>query len=77
MAVVGAVVVIEVVGGVVVGASGSFGGLDVQLAGLLGFGAELQHRRLPNALGNAGASAAFREDDLGGLTIRLWIGIGR
>ena len=54
-----------------------FGGVDVQLAGALGFGAELQHRRLANALGAAGASAAFGEDDLGGLTFRIWIGIGR
>jgi hypothetical protein len=54
-----------------------FGGLDVQVAGPLGFGAEVQHRRLANALGTAGASAAFGEDDLGGLTIRVWIGIGR
>jgi hypothetical protein len=54
-----------------------FAGVDVQLAGPVGFGAELQHRRLPNAIGDAGASAAFREDDLGGLTIRLWIGVGR
>jgi hypothetical protein len=54
-----------------------FGGVDVQIAGALGFGAELQHRRLANALGTAGASAAFRETDLGGLTFRLWIGFGR
>jgi hypothetical protein len=54
-----------------------FGGLDVQVAGPLGFGAEVQHRRLANALGTAGASAAFGENDLGGLTIRVWIGIGR
>ena len=54
-----------------------FGGLDVQIVGALGFGAELQHRRLANALGAAGASAAFGETDLGGLSVRLWIGFGR
>ena len=54
-----------------------FGGLDVQLAGPVGFGAELQHRRLVNALGRAGVSSVFREDDLGGLTVRIWIGVGR
>jgi hypothetical protein len=54
-----------------------FGGVDVQIAGALGVGAELQHRRLANALGAAGASAAFDETDLGGLTFRFWIGFGR
>ena len=54
-----------------------FGGVDVQLAGPLGFGAELQHRRLADALGAGGASSAFNENDLGGLTFRIWIGIGR
>ena len=54
-----------------------FGGVDVQLAGPLGFGVELQHRRLADALGAGGASAAFDENDLGGLTFRIWIGIGR
>ncbi len=54
-----------------------FGGVDVQLAGVLGFGAELQHRRLTDALGAGGASAAFDENDLGGLTFRIWIGVGR
>ncbi len=54
-----------------------FGGVDVQLAGALGVGAEFQHRRLAGALGAGGASAAFDENDLGGLTFRIWIGIGR
>lgn len=54
-----------------------FGGMDVQIAGPLGFGAELQHRRLADALGAGGASAAFGETDLGGLTFRIWIGVGR
>jgi hypothetical protein len=54
-----------------------FGGVDVQIAGPLGFGAEFQHRRLADALGAGGASAAFGETDLGGLTFRIWIGVGR
>ncbi len=54
-----------------------FGGLDLHLGGAFGVGAEVQHRRLPDAIGSAGASAAFGEHDLGGLTFRVWIGIGR
>lgn len=54
-----------------------FGGLDVRLSRLLSVGAELQHRRLANAIGQAGASAAFNEHDLGGLTVRIWVGFGR
>ncbi len=54
-----------------------FGGLDVQVRKALGVGAEMQYRRVPDAIGESGASGAFNEHDLGGVTLRVWIGIGR
>ena len=54
-----------------------FGGVNLWLGGPLGVGAEVQHRHLIGAIGQAGASAAFGENDLGGVTLRVWIGIGR
>jgi len=54
-----------------------FAGVSLRLAGLLGVGAEVQQRRLADAIGHAGASAAFEETDLGGVTFRVWVGVGR
>jgi hypothetical protein len=54
-----------------------FGGVNLRLAGPLAVGAEVQHRRLADAIGHAGASAAFGENDLGGVTLRVWVGVGR
>jgi len=38
---------------------------------------EVQYSRVPNALGLGGASAAFHESDLGGVTARIRILVGR
>jgi hypothetical protein len=51
------------------------GGVDYRVAGWLFAGAEAQFRRVPGALGDGGVSKVFDERDLGGLTLRLLVGI--
>jgi opacity protein-like surface antigen len=53
----------------------AFGGVEVALTRWLVAGAELQYRSVPDALGGSGASAEFRETDLGGTTVRILVGI--
>jgi hypothetical protein len=57
--------------------SALFGGVSLRVGGPLAVGGEVQHRRLAGAIGQAGASAAFDEHDLGGVTFRVWIGVSR
>ena len=52
-----------------------FGGVDVGLVKWLSIAAEAQYRRVPNALGAGGVSKDFNENDLGGFTARITIGI--
>ena len=52
-----------------------FGGVDYTIARWVVVGAEGQYRTVPNALGQDGASKAFGESDLGGLTFRVLFGI--
>ena len=52
-----------------------FGGVEIGVAKGLTVTAEAQHRRVPNALGAGGVSKDFAETDLGGVTVRITIGI--
>jgi len=52
-----------------------FGGLDVGVYKWIDVGGEVGYRFVPNAIGLGGASKEFNEKDLGGLTVRLTIGI--
>lgn len=52
-----------------------FGGADVRIAGWWFAGGEAQFRSVPNAIGEAGVSRVFNENDLGGFTLRATIGI--
>ena len=52
-----------------------FGGVDVWIVKWLSVAAEAQYRRVPNALGAGGASKDFNENDLGGFTARIMVGI--
>jgi opacity protein-like surface antigen len=56
-----------------------FGGAEVRLARWMGVGAEAQWATVPDALGQDpnGVSAAFDESDLGGVTLRVKLVIGR
>lgn len=54
-----------------------FGGIEAVLGGWLIAGAEVQHRAVPDALGDGGVSQAFGERDLGGVTFRVLVGIRR
>lgn len=53
------------------------GGGEWRLARLFGLAAEVAWTRIGNAIGEAGASKAFGEDDLGGTSVRLKLVIGR
>jgi hypothetical protein len=53
------------------------GGVDFRLARWLGAGVEAAYRWVPDALGEAGVSAEFGDDDLGGPTIRVRVIVGR
>lgn len=57
--------------------SGSFvfGGVDVPIGKWLSAGVEGQYRVIKNAIGESGVSQAFGEDNLGGFTFRVLIGI--
>ena len=51
-----------------------FGGFDVAL-GIVRVGAEGFYRSVPDAIGAAGASADFNEDNLGGVGFRVLLGV--
>jgi opacity protein-like surface antigen len=55
------------------------GGAEVRLARWLGVGGELQWTTVPEALGQDpnGVSAAFEETDLGGVSFRVNVIVGR
>jgi len=53
----------------------AFGGVDYTIARWIVIGAEAQFRTVPDALGADGASKAFGETDLGGVTFRVMFGI--
>jgi hypothetical protein len=55
----------------------AFGGVDVRLVSWLFGGAEVQYRSVPDALGAGGASEAFGENNLGGFTFRVLVGVRR
>jgi hypothetical protein len=55
----------------------TFGGVDYTIAKWIVVGVEGQSRFLPNAIGQDGASKAFGEKDLGGMTFRVMFGIRR
>jgi len=52
-----------------------FGGVDIGIAKWLAASAEVQYRRVPNALGAGGVSKLFGENDLGGYTLRVTFGV--
>jgi opacity protein-like surface antigen len=52
----------------------AFAGFDFPIAGPLAFGAEVQYRTVPGALGEGGVSAHFGDTDLGGLVFRVMVG---
>ena len=52
-----------------------FGGVDVGIVKWLAASAEVQYRHVPNAIGAGGVSQDFGESDLGGVTLRVTIGI--
>jgi hypothetical protein len=52
-----------------------FAGADVRLWRFIVGGGEVQFRTVPNAIGDAGASQAFKETDLGGVVARGVIGV--
>jgi len=52
-----------------------FAGADVRLWRFIVGGGEVQFRTVPNALGDGGASQAFKETDLGGAVARGVIGV--
>lgn len=54
-----------------------FAGLDAMVARSVFLGAEVQYRRVPDAIGFDGVSQAFGEDDLGGVVFRVLFGIRR
>jgi hypothetical protein len=53
----------------------AFAGADVRIWKFIVAGGEAQFRSVPNALGDGGASQAFKETDLGGVTARGLIGV--
>jgi hypothetical protein len=52
-----------------------FGGIDVGLS-FVHLGVEGVYRRVPKAIGDAGVSKSFGENDLGGAVMRILFGIG-
>ncbi|MGE3273607.1 MAG: outer membrane beta-barrel protein [Vicinamibacterales bacterium] len=53
------------------------GGAEFRALPWLGVGGEVAWSRVPDALGDAGVSAAFDENDLGGTSLRVKITLGR
>ncbi len=54
-----------------------FGGVEVPVWKWMVAGVEAQYRSVPNAIGDGGVSAEFRESNLGGAVLRVMIGIKR
>jgi hypothetical protein len=52
-----------------------FGGVEVPVRKWMVAGVEVQHRHVPNAIGDGGVSAAFGESNLGGFVLRVLVGI--
>jgi opacity protein-like surface antigen len=53
------------------------GGIEYRVRPHVAVGGEVKWSSIPDALGAAGASAAFGEDDLGGTTFRVKVSFGR
>jgi hypothetical protein len=53
------------------------GGIEYRAATWLAVGGEFGWSTVPDAIGDAGVSAAFNESDLGGMTLRLKVSVGR
>jgi hypothetical protein len=53
------------------------GGAEYLVLRWLAVGGEVSWATIPDALGQGGASAAFGEDDLGGISFRLKVSVGR
>lgn len=51
-------------------------GVEVPIVRWLAAGAEVHYRAVPGAMGTAGVSDIFHEDDLGGTTLRLRVAVG-
>jgi hypothetical protein len=54
-----------------------FGGIEAALVSWVIAGAEVQYRTVPDALGEGGVSQVFGDTDLGGVTVRVLVGIRR
>ena len=54
-----------------------FGGIEASIVSWVIAGAEVQYRTVPDALGAGGVSEAFGDTDLGGVTVRVLVGIRR
>jgi hypothetical protein len=54
-----------------------FGGIEASIVSWVIAGAEAQYRSVPGALGDGGVSQAFGDTDLGGVTVRVLVGIRR
>lgn len=54
----------------------AFGGVDVSLSSLLSAGVEAEFRQI-SGFGTGGVSESFGEDQLGGMSIKFLIGIGK
>lgn len=54
-----------------------FGGVEATLVSWIVAGVEVQHRATTGVLGSGGVSQVFGENDLGGTTVRVLIGIRR
>lgn len=57
--------------------SNVFGGVEVRVAPWIIAGVEGQYRHVANALGDGGVSVEVGENNLGGTTFRILIGVGR
>jgi hypothetical protein len=53
------------------------GGVDYKVTRWVSIGGEAAWSSVPNALGEGGVSAAFEEDNLGGMLVRLKVTVGR
>ena len=54
-----------------------FGGIEARLLRWVVAGAEVQYRSVPEAIGGGGVSQEFGEANLGGVTMRVLVGVGR
>lgn len=52
-----------------------FAGVEVMFLDWMITGAEVQYRSVPGALGDGGVSEVYRDDDLGGVTVRALLGV--